>query len=141
MQAINELNCYAFIDERHNYKCPVPVGIGDDKRFLPDEKMTASSSMGEDFSAKHGRLLNPVSAWCADPVENNPLLGINFDTQMAIFGVATQGHPTINNYVKKYKIGTQTSGESRFRYSEVSCNKIYMLLSGSVFWFFFLNFF
>lgn len=77
--------------------------------------MTASSSVNENYFPRNGRLLNPVSAWCADAMETHPYLDINFGTIMRIMGVATQGDPTGNNYVVSYKIGTRLGPEELFK--------------------------
>ena len=69
------------------------VGIRDELRVIPDDKITASSNNGSNFLPKFGRL-EGMNAWCPNSSENGtPFLQIDLGQKYVICGVETQGRP------------------------------------------------
>ena len=65
------------------------VGIRDDLKVIPNEKMNAST---ENFPAKFGRLRG-ANAWCPLSSDSDPYLQIDLGQKYVICGVEAQGLP------------------------------------------------
>jgi len=59
------------------------------KTIIPDEKITASSSLNANSSPSFARLR--AGAWCSAPSDNTPYLQIELDKEKTITRIITKG--------------------------------------------------
>ena len=78
---------------------------------IPDNKITASSTLNASTPARNGRLNNTVgSSWCASTNDSNPYLQIDLQSLHIICAVSTQGNSKEAEWVETYTIQTSTDG-------------------------------
>ena len=56
----------------------------------------------EKYKPKYGRLDKSDRAWCSDVADSR--LSITLPAKTTVFGVATQGHPSLDHWVTKYRL-------------------------------------
>ena len=87
------------------------VGVGD-KDIVPNGKMTASSIHSWGSVAYYARLNgNKGYGWCSDKCcENDEWLQVDIGRTVEICGIATQGSPKGQFWVKDFKFSYSTDG-------------------------------
>ena len=82
-------------------------------RNISDEQINASSWLNEHFTPQQGRLNNPISAWCAHPLDSERNFKVTFDKTILFLGVTVQGDPMNgNNYPKKIAVYISNPGQN-----------------------------
>ncbi|XP_029200554.2 uncharacterized protein LOC114965136 [Acropora millepora] len=80
--------------------CTAP-SLGMENGKIADSQITASSEFSPAFLAR----LNGRSAWCSRVPQNDSYIQIDLKSRHRVYGVATQGNPTVKkDYLKEYKL-------------------------------------
>ena len=85
--------------------CPPTIGVSDASR-IPDSFL-APASFSPGNEARFGRLNTPDNSWCTSEVDDPAMriFTINLSGKpSSILGIATQGHPLENHWVKRFEI-------------------------------------
>ena len=85
--------------------------------------MTSSSNQNVK-QASSARLNDPSSCWCALTNNVNQYLQIDFGKSLTITGLAVQGNPTANSWVKDFYFEYGMSVGSLTTYQEYGTNKV-----------------
>lgn len=82
----NNLVCVVFA------AVPVPVGVGMESGFIPDNQLTSSSNQGPEYGAQYSRLNLRLGAgaWCAGSCDSSEYLQIDLSQVYLIHEV--NGH-------------------------------------------------
>ena len=92
---------------------------------IPDNRITASSELNANTSAKNGRLnYTAGSSWCASTNDNNPYLQIDLQTLHIICAVSTQGNSRADDWVKTYTLQSSRDGKTWTNYEEYGQVKV-----------------
>ena len=85
--------------------------------------MTSSSNqIGK--AASSARLTDASSSWCASTNDQNQYLQIDFGKVMTMTGIAIQGNPTANSWVKDFYFDHGMALDSLVTYQEYGNNKV-----------------
>ena len=112
-------NCRLFFVSVCNRGLGVESGLSLPSGF----SLTASSGSG---TASNGRL-SGASSWCASSIDNNQYLQLDFGKIKTITGIAIQGNPTENKWVKEFYMDYGTSSSSLMTYQENGIPKVSIL--------------
>ena len=92
---------------------------------IPDNRITASSELNANTSAKNGRLnYTAGSSWCASTNDNNPYLQIDLQTLHIICAVSTQGNSQADDWVKTYTLQSSRDGITWTNYEDSGLVKV-----------------
>ena len=92
---------------------------------IPDNRITASSELNANTSAKNGRLnYTAGSSWCASTNDNNPYLQIDLQTLHIICAVSTQGNSQADYWVKTYTLQSSRDGITWTDYEDSGSVKV-----------------
>ncbi|KAK3738382.1 hypothetical protein QZH41_017221 [Actinostola sp. cb2023] len=87
--------------------------------------MTSSSSSNNSHDASHCRLYGS-SSWCSSTTSNTEYIQVDLGQVKTVTGIATQGNPTQDKWVKSYKVSYGFSdGVDRYEYKEGQFTKIF----------------
>lgn len=103
---------FAFTDQ--NMKCPKALGVAYNDGRVLDRQINASSWLNENFTPQHGRLLNPISAWCAQKSDPHPTFRVSFDGPTVVLGMVIQSDSSADNFVKQVQLLVQTQQGGNF---------------------------
>ena len=96
--------------------------------------MTSSSNKNGNI-ASSARLNSASSCWCASTKEGNQYLQVDFGKELTLTGMAIQGNPTANSWVKDFYFDYGRSLHSLATYQEYGKNKVsfklYLLFKNS----------
>ena len=81
-----------------------------------------SSSNGQ--AASSARLNDASSSWCASTNDQHQYLQIDFGMVMTITGIAVQGNPTADSWVKDFYFDYGMALDSLVTYQEYGSNKV-----------------
>ena len=96
--------------------CAQPLGM--ENRNVKDDQITASNYL-KNHAPYEGRLnINGGRGWQAKYTRKIEYLQIDFERELNITGVATQGQSTSNLFVKQYKLSTSDDGVKWIEYTE-----------------------
>ena len=85
--------------------------------------MTSSSSQSGK-GAPFARLNDTSSSWCASSNDMNQYLQIDFGKVLTITGIAVQGNPTADSWVKDFYFDYGMDLNSLVTYQEYGANKV-----------------
>ena len=85
--------------------------------------MTSSSSQSGK-GASSARLSDTSSSWCALSNDMNQYLQIDFGKVLTIIGIAVQGNPTADSWVKEFYFDYGMDLNSLVTYQEYGANKV-----------------
>ena len=90
-----------------------------ENRLIPDKKISASSE-DEYFSARQGRLKNPLLAWCTTVEDPGEYLQIDLQTPHILCALSTQGWSVYDfqKFVKEYTLQSSIDGITWTNYGE-----------------------
>ncbi len=71
---------------------------------IPDESISASSTLSTNHVPAFARLDNPQGAWCSAPNDNSPYIQILLDEEKLITKLTTQGSYKDMIWATKYQI-------------------------------------
>ena len=92
---------------------------------IPDNRITASSELNANTSAKNGRLnYTAGSSWCASTNDNNPYLQIDLKTLHIICAVSTQGNSQGEDWVMTYTLQSSRDGITWTNYEDIGLVKV-----------------
>ena len=126
--------------------------VGLASKAIPDWALSASSIGNASTPAKNGRL-NGGSSWCASPSDAGSYLQVDLGSVYIICGVATQGNPIADQWVRTYEILFSAADSKWTSYKEANSTKVryqipvrscfpsYYTKAGFYFGFFFKKFF
>ena len=103
--------------------CNQGLGIESGKT-LPSGFVMTSSSNQIGKAASSARLTDASSSWCAATNDQNQYLEINFGKVMTMTGIAIQGNPTANSWVKDFYFDYGMTLDSLVTYQEYGNNKV-----------------
>ncbi|XP_048583976.1 uncharacterized protein LOC5501433 isoform X1 [Nematostella vectensis] len=104
-------------------KEPVGVHFGGE---VQDSHMTATSQYAGNYQAWRGRLYNPLYAWAASTKTGaGDYLEVDLGAVFLLAGIATQGHPSENEFTRSYKLLMSLGGQQWETYKENNTNKIF----------------
>ena len=91
---------------------------------MPSAFTMASSSNQNGKEASSARLNDPSSCWCALTNNVNQYLQIDFGKSLTITGLAVQGNPTADSWVKDFYFEYGMSVGSLTTYQEYGTSKV-----------------
>ena len=104
---------------------------------MPSGILMTSPSNKNGKVASSARLNSASSCWCASTKEGNQYLQVDFGKEVPLTGMAIQGNPTANSWVKDFYFDYGRSLHSLATYQEYGTNKVsfkfYLLFKDSEF--------
>ncbi|XP_068727455.1 receptor-type tyrosine-protein phosphatase T-like isoform X1 [Montipora capricornis] len=103
------------------------LDLGMQRRSIPDNKITASSTLNASTPTRNGRLnYTAGSSWCASANDSNPYLQIDLQSLHIICAVSTQGNSKADEWVETYTIQTSKDGLSWTDYESTERLKTFL---------------
>lgn len=90
---------------------------------MPSGFVVTSSTSVAGQGPTSARLSGP-SCWCAVTADQNQYLQVDFGRIMMITGIAVQGNPTANSWVKDFYLDYGMATDSLVTYTEAGVNKV-----------------
>ena len=103
--------------------CNSGLGVESGLSLPSGFSLTASSGS---LTTSNGRL-SGASSWCASSIDNNQYLQLDFGKIQTITGIAIQGNPTEDEWVKEFYMDYGTSSSSLVTYQENGSTKVSIL--------------
>ena len=85
--------------------------LGIENKGVADTEMASSSRLNNTHTSSHGRLYGATS-WCSSTSSVNEYIQVDLGQVKTVTGIATQGDPTNDKWIKTYTIRYSLNGNS-----------------------------
>ena len=92
-----------FYDYHLAENCSNSLGMNSRNKIIPDESITASSSLNSNRAPSYARLDGP-KAWCSAPADNSSYIQILLEEETLITAIETQGSRPDFIWARRYDV-------------------------------------